>query len=255
MDDESNKAVVIGNRMGFGYTGLAKIGAEPTDAWLASTAAEVPSTDLKAVCDHIARRATEAFANLRIDRRLSRHAFIGVGWTARIGSAALHPTLCTISNAIDGSGEWKPLADPSFTLQVNNWDRFGAGFGIAAAGQTLRREEKYAMWRLIRRCVKKGTGPPAILRALVIAMNYSATKYNSVGRSLMALCMPRAAVERFMETGEAIFLAGVPLTEQNTFRYLRPGGSPVTYGPLFALHGWAVLGFESGPVKPDAPKS
>ena len=35
VDDESNKAVVVDGRMVFTYTGLAKIGSERTDLWLA----------------------------------------------------------------------------------------------------------------------------------------------------------------------------------------------------------------------------
>jgi hypothetical protein len=75
-------------------------------------------------------------------------------------------------SAIGANGEWLQIAAPAFMLQVNNWGRVGAGFGIAAPGQPLKREEKYAIWRFIRRLVKKQAGPAAMLKALHISMNW-----------------------------------------------------------------------------------
>ena len=40
-DDEANKAVIVGHRMAFGYTGIATIGAQSSDVWLAHVAAEL----------------------------------------------------------------------------------------------------------------------------------------------------------------------------------------------------------------------
>jgi hypothetical protein len=136
-------------------------------------------------------------------------------------------------------------------LQVNNWGRVGAGFGIAATGQPLKQEEKYAIWRFIRRLVKKQAGPAAMLRAFHISMNWLADRYTTIGRSLMALAMPRIASERYLQSGVSQFLAGVPLQEQNTFLYLKPGGSVIAYGPHVAADGIAITGFSSGPINPD----
>jgi hypothetical protein len=56
----------------------------------------------------------------------------------------------------------------------------------------------------------------------------------------MALAMPRNASDRYLQTGVSQFLAGVPLQEQNTFIYLKPGGSVIAYGPHVAADGIAV---------------
>jgi hypothetical protein len=158
--------------------------------------------------------------------------------------------LITISNAIGSDGEWLANTAPEFSVQVNNWGNAGAGFGIAATGQPLKPEEKYAIWRLIRRCVKKHAGPSAMLRALHMSMEFLASRYNTIGRSLMLLALPRIASQRYAETGDSQFLAGSPLAEQNTFLYIRPGGSVVAFGPHVAADGQAVLGFEAGPIAP-----
>lgn len=56
-----------------------------------------------------------------------------------------------------------------------------------------------------------------------------ADRYTTIGQSLMALAMPRIASERYLQTGVSQFLAGVSLQEQNTFLYLKPGGSVIAW--------------------------
>lgn len=142
--EEANKAVVVGHRIAFGYTGPARIGTQRSDEWLAQVAADGPSRDLKAVCDRICERATDACKLYGIQDR--RFAFVGIGWTSTTSDpGVLRPTLCTISNAVGPDGEWLKSAAPAFMLQVNNWGRAGAGFCIAATGRPLKREERYAV--------------------------------------------------------------------------------------------------------------
>ena len=39
IDDEANKALIVGGRVAFGYTGISKVNGEKTDHWLTRTAA------------------------------------------------------------------------------------------------------------------------------------------------------------------------------------------------------------------------
>jgi hypothetical protein len=172
---------------------------------------------------------------------------VGIGWAGRAGRPALQPTFCTISNALGTNGEWSSTPSADFLVEVNRWGQIGAGFAIAVTGQTLRSNEKHAIWRLIRRCVRRAAGPEAILRSLILAMSFVADRYPRVGRNLMALCMPRVASEHYASTGNCLFVSSGPVAETNTFLYVSRLGSEVQFGPHFAIDGVALLGFRASP--------
>jgi hypothetical protein len=243
-EDDRNKAVLVAHRMSVGYTGLANLGDQRTDDWLAHTAADGDIVDLKSVCDRIAERASSKFRQLPWSRPMKRHAFVGVGWTTWPSYPPLQPTLCTISNALGPDGEWLAEAADEFKLEVNSWGDTGGGFRIAATGQTLTPNEKYHIWRLLRRCVKGDCGPSALMRALVMAMDFVADRYKSVGRNLMFVSLPRIAAENYVSTGEWMIMSSEPLRDHNTFLYLPVEGQPVAYGPHVAGKGIAMLNFK-----------
>lgn len=243
-EDDSNKAVMVGHRMSFGYTGLANLAGERTDDWLARTAADGDVVDLKAVCDRIAERASTKFRQLPWNRSIKRHAFVGVGWSTWPSHPPLQPMLCTISNALGSDGEWLPEATDEFTLRVNGWGHVGGGFRIASAGQTLTANEKYPIWRLLRRCVKRNCGPLALMRALVMAMDFVADRYKTVGRNLMFVSLPRTVAENYVSSGTSMFIASAPLPDHNTFLYLPIAAKPIAYGPHVAGKGMAMLNFK-----------
>src|SRR5437016_4841959 len=62
VDDNRNKIVDWGNRVVFGYTGLAQINGISTDDWLARSLASIGNTDLNLVLKHVRDRATQDFA-------------------------------------------------------------------------------------------------------------------------------------------------------------------------------------------------
>ncbi len=79
IEDDANKLTVFCNRMVFGYTGLANIGDQKTDVWLAQTLSKLSDNDLAVVVTQLKERATDAFSRLNCDSEIKRHAFIGVG--------------------------------------------------------------------------------------------------------------------------------------------------------------------------------
>jgi hypothetical protein len=180
-----------------------------------------------------------------VPQEYRRHAFVGVGWIMPIGTTTLRPTLVTISNALDAHGEWRPVAASSFSVQEGRWGRIGAGFGIAATGQSLQPGEKYAIWRLVRCAVKHGAEPGAIVRALVIAMGYVASRYPLVGSKMLVTSMPRRATQQYMESGHFGICNGPPSRTENTFLSLSPNAEPAHYGPNIAGEGIAVLGWQA----------
>ncbi|MBD2054578.1 hypothetical protein H6F88_00785 [Oculatella sp. FACHB-28] len=252
VDDESNKSTLVGGRMSFCYTGLAEISGKRTDIWLAQTLANGPIQDLGVACERVRAQSTQEFRNLRRKRcpeHFLRHAFVGIGWCRLPEDDGLQPLLCTISNALDGNGEW--LAQPSdeFLIRINGWGQSSEGFSIAGAGQTLRQDEKHAIWRHIRRCAKKKAGPIAFLRALIDAVFFVADRYSGVGSNLMATCMPRAAAEDYLRTGDSMAVYGLPHSNRNVFVYSSLERlHPIVYGPNVATEGIAITGFHAGPL-------
>ena len=85
IDDEANKAVLVGSRMAFGYTGLAYVGTERTDLWLTRVAADGSTLDLAKVCERIRERASKGISSS------SQHAFVGIGWTRSLVSSPFPP--------------------------------------------------------------------------------------------------------------------------------------------------------------------
>lgn len=251
-DDESNKAVLIDGRMAYGYTGIAEVGGIRTDDWLAGLFGNQSTSDLAAVAERIRSEATTAFARMTVaDIRWTRHAFVGIGWGTYRGETQLEPILVTISNALSAEGEWEIIPSDQFRTSLNQWGATLASFSIAAAGQSITNSEKKAIWRYIRRVVRKGAPPTAMIRALSDCRLWIAKRYSSVGAGLLAMCIPKAAVERQRATGQILALTGPPGDDYASFVY-RPsdGANLVIYGPHFAAGGGVMTNFTLTPLPP-----
>src|SRR5829696_8178317 len=157
-DDETNKAVVFQGHILFGYTGLARIARTDTHVWTveallrgqASTAG-----NFMASADHLGKEATRAFQRIP-DRGLKRHAFVAAGWASSgPGSQALRPFLMTISNALDDTGRWLPLADRHFRIAFHSLPE-GELFSFFSIGQALTSDEDVSIRRNLRRCLVRG---------------------------------------------------------------------------------------------------
>lgn len=249
-DDESNKAVLIDGRMAFGYTGIAEVEGTRTDYWLAQLFGHVPTKDLAAVAERIRQEATSAFRRTRVaNSQWLRHAFVGVGWGSYQAENFLAPFLVTITNALDAAGEWEYAPSADFRFVLNQWGATVGEFAIASAGQSLAGAERKAIWRHVRRVVRRDAPRRAMLRALIDSCLWVAGRYATVGKSLMVLCIPRSAVERQFATGEIIALTGPPGDDFASFLYLREGGASLTqYGPHFAAGGSVMTDFSVSPL-------
>ncbi len=238
-DDQSNKAVLVDGRMAFGYTGIAEINGAGGDYWLASLFGNQSTSDLAVVAERIRAEATREFKRMSVpDRRWLRHAFVGVGWATYRGESAVLPMLVTVTNALDASGEWEVAPSPEFRMLLNRWGATAAGFSIAFAGQSLIDGEKKAIWRHVRRVVRRGAPRLAMLRALIDSCMWIASRHSTVGKSLMALCIPKIAVLRQRASGQIFLLTGPPGDDAPTFLYVPGTGErSVIYGPHFAAGG------------------
>src|SRR4051812_26726217 len=80
MDDNSNKAVFVGGRVAFGYTGISHIENQRADTWLLGVVRTQDTNNMSATAEAIREAATRAFRRMPVASRYKRHAFQGVGW-------------------------------------------------------------------------------------------------------------------------------------------------------------------------------
>jgi hypothetical protein len=241
MHEESNKAVLVGWRMAFAYTGIDTLDGQPTDVWLASAAGHGSTRDLAEAVERIRVRAGLAIRRRYIAPMQRRLAFVGVGWSTPGPVEELSPLLCVISNALDENGDWLPEGSREFRTQVNIWGKERGAFLIFAGGQSLTPRERSAIWRHLRVCVRARRGHEVIIRGLVDAMAFVADRYATVGRSLQVVVLPRRAAEIFSETGRGLLLTGGVGDDHNSFFYLTPGEPMVSFGPHVAANGTVML--------------
>ncbi len=244
-DEESNKAVMVNGRMAFAYTGLGKIGRESTDNWLVKKIASITDDNLGAVAEKIRQEATKDFARLSTpNRNMLKHAFVGVGWTIYNGETELSPILLTIDNALNKSGEWSANISKEFKTTLNGWGN-SKDFCIGSAGVSVSPAEKKTIWRHLSRIVKRGELQLAILRGMVDACLWIADRHTPwVGKSLMALCIPKKAVLNTMKTGRTIMLLGGSEETTSFFYIPKDGKRAINFGPHFVSRGNAYINLE-----------
>lgn len=221
--DDENKAAIWFGRMVFGYSGLAQIDGQPTDRWFAFTEGDAPErTQLQSVLDHVRDAATAQFARLNIDKRFKRLAIVGLGWLRPSEGAPLTPIECTITNAQTEDGRWLTEAQPSFMTVCRHFAYSDRGFGMFGTGVEVSKALGKETWRTVDRCLKHSSAPEAVIFALVRCMHRLADHYPTIGKSLMAMTLPKAVVER----GEQGIRAALPSLDAASFVYIPQSRSP-----------------------------
>jgi hypothetical protein len=188
-EDDSNKAVILGNGVGFAYSGLADIDGVKMDLWLADTLADARVRTLSDACAAIESRATEAVRWLRCPAWTKRHTFVGVGWAQFALDKPFQPTICVISNAQDEHGNWLSEAKNKF-VTGGLYMPDDARVSLVNTGQPLRHDEKYWVFRNIYKCISRELGPVPILRLLAVGIRRVAARSALVGNNPMALSLP-----------------------------------------------------------------
>ncbi len=194
-EDDRNKAVVLYNRIAFGYTGLANVPRTKTDAWLVEVLAKVKPYNPARAVNLVAHDATAQFRRIPLDRSLKRHAFIAAGWARFALDGPMRPFLCAISNALGDRWHWLNKARDEFTVKMvplpNNMP-----FAFYSAGANFGRKNDLTVRRRLRSCVDKKVGPEAYIRVLAESIRGFSTPQNGVGKSLLAVCLPLTATAR-----------------------------------------------------------
>jgi hypothetical protein len=194
IDDQSNKQTVFGNRMVFGYTGLARIKDTSTVDWLGNVLASCPIESPLKTFNRLRDEATTAFRTIKVCQEHKKLAFVGVGWTQVGSDSLLLPFLCRVSNYHDRSDMPLPRANDEFDHNYQFCDPSsypGTNWTWNETGATPDPMKK-ALVRGLRQCIKKRVGPNPFLNYVMEAMRKVSAKNNTVGSNFMAVLIPKS---------------------------------------------------------------
>jgi len=237
-DDQRNKAVIVNGRLVFSYTGLAHIDGQRTDLWLAKAIAECATSDMSAVANHVRDKATVALSKIHCPSQFKRHAFRGTGWFRLKDEGWLSPGLITIHNSFDHTtGAFLDYPLPEFKVASFFPTELRGSCYMKNVGVTPTPAERATIFRLIRKCSKNPNATRgAVLHGLIRAVQWLSTHrgYTTIGSNVMAICIPKACVERFEGTGSYTFAGGNPQDTLPTFLYVNTDGfASSTFAPIF----------------------
>ena len=246
-DDNTNKATIYCGRMALGYTGLAQIKTRKTDEWLAGILARAQSSP--EALEIIKNEATAHFRGISQTPRQRRHAFVGVGWTRTAADGAIRPFFSRVSNFHDAQDQELPAASDEFTVRNVLLDASDPP-RLDATGRQLTEDERLLLGAGLRYM----KDPTEIALALARTIRVVAGRDNAVGRGVLAVHIPRAAVEnpdqRFMVvsggTAPEAFVTFAP----GSF-YLAAGTqTALQHMPNVVCYGVAMVRAEAGPASP-----
>ena len=233
-DDDTCKLVSLCNVCGIGYTGLAHIEEVPTYEWMAKTLAAEKCSDPATASRILSERASIALA--KFDVTLRQLTFVIAGWAHFEGLNGLRPHVCAITNMIDSSGKYLQQTTDTFNVSIKAL-RDNEQYVVREFGQPLLPERRQTLERNIRKLVEREISPKAALRLLVDEVINSSGHFRTVGKKILALCIPRKAVEKRIQTGRSVMLAIQPNDEAASFCYFDP-----TYNELLQFGPAMVCG-------------
>jgi hypothetical protein len=250
LSDDQNKAVMIDSRFVFGYSGLSEMEGERTDTWLAKVISQSDTNDMAAVATHIRESANRAFQRTTGSKKNRRYAFQGVGWLRLRGESDFSPASLTIHNAIDPrTGMW--LAEPMDEFQLNTrWPSSFPNYCVMeSVGVIPSLAEKDAVFRLVRRCIKRhDSAPLAVREALIRSLRWLSTRHNTIGPGMMVVCLPKRGAEQAERTGRRLVSAGPYSDVAPTFVYISASRSAKYFGPHFVSKGLVLTDFQAGSI-------
>jgi hypothetical protein len=135
--------------------------------------------------------ATRYFTGIAATPRERRHAFVGVGWTRSSADEPYRPHFCLISNFHDSGGSESPTALPDFKMFFPIMPD-GRGHAIRAVPRHLAKPELRALLDELHPL----EDPQDIVAVHARAIRAVADRDTTVGKSLLAVCLPRVAIER-----------------------------------------------------------
>ena len=190
------------------------------------------------VANRIREKATAAFSRLRCPTSFKRHAFRGTGWFRPKNEEELSPGLITVHNFFDhDTGDLLSQPLPEFKVHSHFPTELRDGCSIHNVGVTPSLAERSAIFRLVSKCCKnRHATRGAVLHALIRSVQWLSSHRNhtTVGSNVIAVCIPKACVDKFDGTGTYTIVPGNPQDNQPTFLYVNAEGyMSAKFSPLF----------------------
>lgn len=229
-EDDSCKLVNLCNTNGIGYSGLAKLGGRPTHEWIAVTLARSNCYDAANASQTLVDATPRAIPS-NVRRELQSQTFLLSGWAHFGEPPVLRPHFCVVTNAVDDHG--RPLAQPKswFDRRIRALPEHEALL-ITAIGAPLTQTRQINLQRNLERLVSRSISPKEALRLLCQEIHHSHQTNKTIGKRLLAFCIPRQSVELQFRTGQSMALASLPNHDTATFSYFEPAYNELRqYGP------------------------
>ena len=237
-DDDTCKLVSLCNICGIGYTGLARLEGVPTHEWIAKTLASEECSDPASASHVLSERATAALSG--VSSALRRHTFVIAGWAYFENLMGLRPHVCAVTNMMDTSGQTLATAEGTFRILP---DALGdeRDLAVRVIGQSLMWGRRQHLERNIGKLITREISPKEALRLLVDEIVNSSASFSTVGKKVLALCIPRKAAHSAMESGRSGLLAMQPSEEAASFCYYDATYSELQqFGPTLTCGGFAA---------------
>ena len=231
-DDDANKAVLFSNRFSLSYTGLGFIGLEPTNLWLTRVLTGVKNDSVPEALQAIQEEATKDFKKIGWS---GPHAFVGAGWSNFDSPNQLRPVICTVSNFHEKDGQILSKVSDQFAISASYLGQ-SSTVVISVVGQPLSTGREPKLRRSLERSASRGGKARAAVRLLVNEVRTVAATNDTVGSGLMAVAIPKGAVEN--NPGQKLVFGGSPVKGATTFEYYPPDDNfAVAYGPNIVFPG------------------
>lgn len=227
--EDRNKVVVFGITAAFSYTGLAEVGRDRTDKWLAHVLSTSGASNPVDAAQDIKREATKVFQNIRLSRKLKRHAFVCAGWCWPAGSPDLRPFLSIVSNAMDEKLQYLSEAKKEFPVYWKMWKQRD-GPAVIPIGQWTQTPEINNLIRQTRRASQRGA-PHMMRDSLSKAIRAVSNVEKTVGKDLLAVIMPKGHIA---PSSSAHLVSTVGIAQAEFFHL--PHNDPTRSYPYGAIH-------------------
>jgi hypothetical protein len=239
--DNTCKLVSLCGIWGIAYTGLARLNNQPTHEWIAIKLAENNCKSASQAAEIIANHAAPAVAAARLS---TEQTFLIAGWR-RIDQETMAPHFFLITNMIDNAGAKREA--PS--VEFGRFERLlkpQETYAARIVGRPLQPGRGRHLDRLVRKVASRKLTPRIPMYALSREIGNTAASDRTVGGSVLAFCIPRAAAARSYKTGQTMILAKEPDLESASFCYLNPSLNELRqYGPTFSCGNSAVTDVET----------
>jgi len=239
--DNTCKLVSLCGVWGIAYTGLAQLDGRPTHEWIAWELAEKGCGSPYKAAQILAERATAA---VRATKLTIEQTFLIAGW-ARFENGSLLPHFVIVSNAFSADGNRKPSPGIDFVIleRMLQPDELYVPHII---GQPLKPDRAQHLHRLFRKILSRDLSPRIPMRALAREISNTSTSNSTVGESVLAFCIPRAAAAKTYQSGASVMLAKEPDFLSPSFCYLNPEiKESKQYGPTVTCGESAMTDIET----------